>query len=91
MLKRLLRLRENVRIFQKEYNCLHLIFTAEEWKQMEYLINFDRSFMIFIKIISKISDSTIQNSFKMYDTLFDHIETATDKLHLKQRKWKTKL
>jgi hypothetical protein len=36
--------------------------------------------------MNKISDSTIQDSFKMYDTLFDHIKIITDKLHLKQRK-----
>jgi hypothetical protein len=47
--------------------------------------------MIFIKIINRISNPIIQDSFKVYDILFDYIETATDKLYPKQRKWKTKL
>jgi hypothetical protein len=47
--------------------------------------------MNFIKAIGKIFGSTVQDSFVVYDTLFNHIKVVTDKLIPKKRKWKTKL
>ena len=86
MFQRLRRLRSDVDIFKRKYNYENLVLTNEEWKQIEYLIDLTKPFMIFINIIKKTSGPVIQDTFEIYDVLFNHIETANDKLHPKRQR-----
>ncbi len=59
MLQRLRRLRSDVDIFKREYNYENLAPTDEEWKQIKYLINLTKPFIIFTNAIRKTSGPVI--------------------------------
>jgi len=91
MLKRMRRLQTEIDIYQQEFNCPELVPTSTQWKQIEYLLDLTRPFMLYTNAIGKTRGPTIHNAFETYYHLFDHIETATDGLFPKRQKWKTVL
>jgi hypothetical protein len=91
MLKRMRRLQTEIDIYQQEFNCPELVPTSTQWKQIEYLLDLTRPFMLYTNAIGKTRGPTIHNAFETYDHLFDHIEIAADRLVPKKQKWKTNL
>ena len=91
MLKRTHKLRSDIDVYQREFNCPELVPNLTQWKQIEYLLDITRPFMIYTNAIGKTRGPTIHNAFETYDHLFDHIEKSTDRLEPKQHKWKSAL
>jgi hypothetical protein len=84
-------LRFEITQFCTEYDVLYLLFSSNEWSQIEYLIDLLKSFYLFIKTLSTTRTSTINIVFKIYNRLFEHIEKASHRFARKRVLWKKSL
>ena len=65
-----------------QLECLTL--SNLEWKQLKYLIIVLRPFAMFTSLIGSTKDTTINHTWNIYNSLFDHLEETKVKLSKKE-------
>lgn len=60
----------------------------DEWRQIDYLLCITQPFYKWTTGLSKTKDVTIHNVFRVYNKLFDHLETSIRQLQRKKVPWK---
>ncbi|KAJ5672840.1 hypothetical protein N7507_001967 [Penicillium longicatenatum] len=64
------------------------MLSAEEWRQIDYLLFLTQPFFKFTTLLSKTKDVSIHLVFSIYNKLFDHLEKAKSALRRKKVAWK---
>lgn len=80
MLRRAKRLQSIFDEFCEHYGQDHFAFSAEEWRQIEYLLWITQPFFKFTSLLSQMKDVTIHLVFGIYNKLFDHLEKSIRQL-----------
>ena len=88
MLRRAKRLRAIFPSFYAEYDCEEMLLSDEEWRQIDYLLYLTELFFEYITELSKTRDITTYLVFKVYNTLFEHLEKSMIQLKRKRVPWK---
>jgi hypothetical protein len=88
MLRRARRLSSTYDKYCIEHDQFQFKLNQEEWRQIDYLLNITQPFYKWTTGLSKIKDVTIHNVFRVYNKLFDHLETSIRQLERKRIPWK---
>ncbi len=89
-----------LQVFIKSYISTHenenttlqkLFLNNEEWTHVQYLVELLKSFAIFIDLLERNREFSINAIYIVYDVLFFHIEDPMTALKRKQRSWKRSL
>jgi hypothetical protein len=88
MLRRTKRLRAIFIPFCTEWERPDLLLNDEEWRQVDYLIWITHPFYEFTTELSKTKDVTTHHVFKIYNLLFEHLESSIAQLKRKSVPWK---
>jgi len=90
----------HLQVFIKSYISTHknkntilqkLSFNNEEWTYVQYLVELLKSFAIFIDLLERNREFSINAIYIVYDVLFFHIKDHMTVLKRKQRFWKRSL
>ncbi len=90
----------HLQVFIKSYISTHenkntilqkLSFNNEEWTYVQYLVELLKSFAIFIDLLERNREFSINAIYIVYDVLFFHIKDHITVLKRKQRFWKRSL
>jgi hypothetical protein len=88
MLRRAKRLQSVFDEFCSQYDQDHFMLSAEEWRQIDYLLYITQPFFKFTTLLSKTKDVSIHLVFSIYNKLFNHLEKAKSALRRKKVVWK---
>jgi hypothetical protein len=88
MLRRARRLSSVFNKYCIEHDQPQFKLNTEEWRQIDYLLHITQPFYKWTTGLSKIKDVTIHNVFRVYNKLFDHLETSIRQLERKKVPWK---
>lgn len=88
MLRRAKRLQSIFDDFCEQYGQAHFALSAEEWRQIEYLLCITQPFFKFTTLLSKTRDVSIHLVFSIYNKLFEHLEKSIRQLQRKKVPWK---
>lgn len=84
MLQRAKRLSAVFDRYYVEHNYTEFSLNAEEWRQIDYLIRITQPFHKWTTSLSKVKDVTLHNIFRVYNMLFDHLESSMRQLRRKK-------
>jgi hypothetical protein len=92
MIARARKLRNEVQTFLRE-EAKFDEFSEEEWRHVDYLVEILFPFCVWTNVVSRTKNGpTIHDSFKIYNRLFEHLESQIQKLRPKRRTlWKIQL
>jgi hypothetical protein len=91
MLQRACRTREFIKQWLQDprnRSLQYLYPTADEWKQIEYVITILHPFHKYTYLLSYSQEPTIQHTWQIYNDLFDHLEKTKELLRHKRKLWK---
>lgn len=88
MLRRAKRLSSAFNRYCLEHDQPQFKINIEEWRQIDYLLSITQPFYKWTTGLSKIKDVTVHNVFRVYNKLFDHLETSIRQLERKRVPWK---
>jgi hypothetical protein len=85
-------LRNEVQAFLEEEAAFDEL-SDEEWRQVDYLVEILFPFCVWTNLVGRTREGpTIHDSFKIYNILFDHLESQIPKLRPKRKSpWKVQL
>jgi hypothetical protein len=84
MLRRVKRLTVAFDKYCTEHSQTRFALDAEEWRQVDYLLQITEPFYYWTKGLSKSKEVTIYNVFKIYNLLFGHFEKSIRQLTRKK-------
>ena len=84
MLRHAKRLQSTFDEFYEHYGQDQFALSAEEWRQIEYLLWITQPFLRFTSLLSQTKDVTIHLVFSIYNKLFDHLEKPIRQLQRKK-------
>src|SRR5438045_6600070 len=92
MVARARKLRNEIQTFLREEPKLDE-FSDEEWRHVDYLVEILFPFCVWTNVVGRTKNGpTIHDSFKIYNRLFEHLESQIRKLRPKRRTpWKIQL
>jgi hypothetical protein len=67
----------------KETNLDQLELTQTDWKKLKYLVALLRPFAEYTHLLGNTKDTTINHTWNVYNSLFDHLDAVNQKLHNK--------
>lgn len=88
MLRRAKRLQATFDTFCSQYDQPHFALSAEEWRQIDYLLFVLQPFFKYTTVVCTTKDSSIHLVFSFYNKLFDHLEKSIRQLRRKKVTWK---
>lgn len=88
MLSRAKRLRKTIDSYCHEKDHEKFQLTANQWKQIDYLLCLLQPFHDFTNAMSKSQTATIHQVFDVYNSLFEHITLTKERLNQKTVPWK---
>ncbi|KAJ5982330.1 hypothetical protein N7451_012430 [Penicillium sp. IBT 35674x] len=91
MLNRAKRLQRVFDLYYTTHHYSHFKLSAEEWCQVDYLLLITKPFFDMMNVLSKTSDVTVHSVFSIYNKLFNHRDTAEEKLERKSVLWKIRM
>lgn len=88
MLRRAKRLQATFDTFCSQYDQPHFALSAEEWRQIDYLLFVLQPFFKYTTVVCTTKVSSIHLVFSFYNKLFDHLEKSIRQLRRKKVTWK---
>jgi hypothetical protein len=88
MLQRAKRISSTLNEYCDHHRHPQFRLNAEEWRQVDYLLCITQPFWKFTTGLSKTKNVTIHNVFRVYNRLFDHLDTSIRQLQRKKVPWK---
>lgn len=91
MIRRALRLRTSVQSYltdESTRGIQHFRLSSREWRQLNYLRELLAPFYAMTNFLSNQQGPSVQSVLKVYNTLFDLIDTGLETLSRKQVSWK---
>lgn len=88
MLRRAKRLSLEFDRYCEQHEHPQFQLNKDEWRQVDYLLCLTEPFYRFTTRLSKTKNVTIHNVFRVYNTLFDHLEASIRQLRRKKMPWK---
>ncbi|KAF7174239.1 hypothetical protein CNMCM6106_008367 [Aspergillus hiratsukae] len=88
MLRRAKRLSSIFNLYCDQHGHPQFKIDKEEWRQIDYLLCITQPFYKFTTGLSKTKNVTIHNVFRVYNRLFDHLDTSICTLQRKRVSWK---
>lgn len=91
MLRRAKRLQKYFDKYCDQENLNTMKLSSDEWRQVDYLLTILQPFYRYTKAISISKDITIYYVFRLYNELFEHIETSIKRIRRKRVLWRNEM
>jgi hypothetical protein len=93
MVARARKLRNEIQAFLQDEKKFNIEISDDEWRQVDYLVEILFPFCVWTNVVGRTrKEPTIHDSFKIYNRLFEHLESQMQKLRPKRRTpWKIQL
>ena len=85
MLIRAIRLRGPIDEYYKTEEAKVFALSADEWKQVEYLVDLIKPFNFFTHLIGMLRGPIVRYIYKVYNALFTYIKGSLAKLQAKHQ------